>query len=150
MVACSRLYTGRMVAKRTDTYGAIHRRLGRERGPARDYPCVDCGRAAEAWSYARPDPVDERADRRGCPYSLDLSRYDPRCRSCHVRLDGHGRFASGLANPVGKLSDADKATIRQARIGGDSLYVIARRFGISPSRVYQLCKGIPSPNPPVA
>lgn len=111
--------------------------------------CVDCGARAHTWSYSRPDPVDERYDPRGLPYSLDLSRYDPRCRSCHSKRDGCGWFVAGPTNPSTKLSTTAVASIRTARAGGASLYAIAKEHHVSPSRVFQLTRDIPSPNPRV-
>ena len=67
------------------TYSAVHVRLKTDRGAAVDYLCVDCGTQANEWSYTYRDP-DERTSRFG-PYSMDLKFYEPRCVSCHRRLD---------------------------------------------------------------
>lgn len=110
---------------------------------------MDCGSAAQTWSYSRPDPTDERRDHRGLPYSLDLSRYDPRCKACHSKLDGCGWFKAGPTNPSTKLSTDDIAAVRASRADGKSLYAIARHHHVSPSRIFQLTRDIPSPNPRV-
>jgi hypothetical protein len=71
------------------SYYAVHDRLRRIHGPARNHECVDCGQAAAEWSYDHSCP-DERIElRRGrpLPYSLDLTRYQPRCKSCHGTFD---------------------------------------------------------------
>jgi hypothetical protein len=38
------------------------------------------------WAYDYSDP-NARSDARRGPYSLDLNRYIPLCRSCHKRFD---------------------------------------------------------------
>ncbi|MDT7738362.1 MAG: hypothetical protein QOK09_1731 [Mycobacterium sp.] len=36
--------------RKRNTYGGVHYRLNQERGPARNYPCIeDCGRRAADW-----------------------------------------------------------------------------------------------------
>jgi hypothetical protein len=70
-------------------YSGVHERLRTRRGPARRHPCVDCGLPARHWSYDRTDP-DERHMVIGAkryPYSMDETRYVPRCVSCHSRFD---------------------------------------------------------------
>lgn len=67
------------------TYNAVHIRVRSERGPARSHVCADCPAPARHWSYDHNDP-DEKTSERG-PYSLDLSRYQPRCVSCHKHFD---------------------------------------------------------------
>ena len=71
-------------------YRAAHWRTQVDRGAATGYPCTDCGRQAEHWSYDHTDP-DERTSDTGQAYSLDVSRYEPRCRPCHAVYDGTGR-----------------------------------------------------------
>lgn len=63
----------------------VHNRLRSYYGNAREFSCVDCGLAAEEWSYDHTDP-DERPSTHG-PYSTDLTRYVPRCVPCHRRFD---------------------------------------------------------------
>lgn len=67
-------------------YRAVHTRLRKMLGRAASYGCTDCHRQAEDWSYDHTDS-DERHDERGCPFSTDLSRYQPRCKSCHSIFD---------------------------------------------------------------
>lgn len=72
------------------TYFGMHRRLGRDRGKASTYTCVDCGKQASAWSYDGNDPDELYYDpprKRRLAYSLDQTRYAPRCTSCHILLD---------------------------------------------------------------
>lgn len=64
-------------------YGAVHRRLAVELGPAKARSCHDCGKTAAQWSYNGPRDG-------GLPYSTDLSLYVARCFSCHRKFDPHG------------------------------------------------------------
>lgn len=66
-------------------YRAVHARLVSSRGPASAHACVDCGGAAQQWSYDNADR-DERSSDQGA-FSVDLDRYDPRCRRCHHAFD---------------------------------------------------------------
>jgi hypothetical protein len=69
-------------------YQAVHLRIKLLRGRASDRFC-DCGQRAADWAYDHSDP-DEKTDlRQGVPlpYSTDPYRYQPMCRSCHVRYD---------------------------------------------------------------
>lgn len=74
-------------------YIAVHQRIYDKRGKASTYPCVDCGGQAKDWSYNHSG-IDEitRDESRGektvrLTYSIDLSQYDPRCKSCHWAFD---------------------------------------------------------------
>lgn len=90
------------------TYRGAHKRVTRARGPASAHECVDCGGTAHHWSYDHTDPNElvevkyTNGVRCEAPYSLDVGRYDARCRSCHGKLDfslsperprHHGAFA---------------------------------------------------------
>lgn len=100
---------GRPLKGDVPTFGAVHRRLSRSRGPAREYSCVDCGGAAAEWSYDGLDGA-ELTTAQGSAYSLDLARYAPRCVSCHRSFDragdrerdGFGRFTSPIPNKKSK------------------------------------------------
>lgn len=69
------------------TYGAVHVRLASTNGPASSHRCADCERRAADWSYSGGCPSERRDPDTGCAYSTDLSRYVPRCRSCHTAHD---------------------------------------------------------------
>lgn len=77
-------HTGR---KRTENpgYDCVHRRLSRERGPARDHKCAECGRQAEEWAYMGGCPNEQVQITRGSAlrFSADPNRYRPLCRKCH-------------------------------------------------------------------
>ena len=74
---------------RMDTcgYGAVHDRITRDRGPARDHVCVECGGVASHWSYDHTDPEVLIDQRLGIPYSMDHDHYQPRCVPCHKTYD---------------------------------------------------------------
>lgn len=73
------------------TYAGMHSRLRHFRGRARDQVCVDCGGRAEHWSYDHSDPNARIDAATGLPFSPDVDRYMPRCRTCHRRHDA-GRY----------------------------------------------------------
>ena len=65
------------------TYGAVHQRVRRVRGPARRYACIDCGARAKHWSYQRRGgTVHDRM-----AYETDVWSFEPRCVPCHKRFD---------------------------------------------------------------
>lgn len=70
----------------TVTYSGAHIRVRDRRGKASNQACVDCGGAAQHWTYDHADP-NELHDQRGRPYSGDPSHYVPRCVSCHKKAD---------------------------------------------------------------
>lgn len=78
-----RRYPGAGVA----TYAAVHRQLAAERGAAAEQTCAECAAPATDWSYDNADPRELTDRVTGCAYSLDLSHYRPRCRSCHRTID---------------------------------------------------------------
>lgn len=63
------------------SYTAVHQRLKRTRGLAKDQICP-CGQPARQWSYIGPREPGERL-----PYSPDLSLYEARCVPCHKKAD---------------------------------------------------------------
>lgn len=112
--------------KSTDgcSYVCVRRRLHRERGPATAMSCADCSEPAVFWSYVGGDP-DERIDLvREVRFSLDLSRYRARCRSCHRRLAPRRR---------GPQVDRERV-VRLYRAGASSTG-IASLLGLTPSAV---------------
>jgi hypothetical protein len=74
-------------------YVSAHKRVRAARGLARNHSCVDCGRPARHWSYDNTDPDALYESGRG-HYSLDPSRYEPRCPSCHKHFDLAARHAA--------------------------------------------------------
>lgn len=99
---CLRADTTRLLARQEVVdYAGAHDRVRALRGPAKGHSCVDCGRQAREWSYDRQDP-EQRCGLndygRGLAYSLDPSRYQPRCKPCHVAFDAPSRKDSQNAN----------------------------------------------------
>lgn len=79
------------------TYVSAHRRVTAARGPAREHPCIDCGKSATSWSYRGNSPR-ERTQQAGpghrwkaadelLRFSPDPDDYDPMCWACHARRD---------------------------------------------------------------
>lgn len=76
----------RMQYEEVVSYSQAHLRLKTDRGRADQYECVTCGGNAREWAYMGGCP-NELRDRVGKPYSLDQSKYEPMCVSCHRRHD---------------------------------------------------------------
>lgn len=53
---------------------------------------------------------------------------------------GHGTRPSGESHPSAKLSDADVSAVLADRAIGHTYKAIADRFGVTSTRVYQICK----------
>lgn len=70
-------------------YLRAHDHLREVRGPASDYPCVDCGKQAMDWSYVGDDLSS-------FAWSDDLDDYQPKCKPCHARHDWDVRRRSSL------------------------------------------------------
>ena len=72
------------------SYNAAHLRVVAERGRAAEHTC-SCAAPAEEWALIKARAVDVQVGPgpRGAllPYSLDITDYDPLCRSCHRKLD---------------------------------------------------------------
>lgn len=87
------------------TYVGAHFRVRRERGPASQHSCIECGKPATEWSYDHNDINELHDDVRHCTYSADPEHYDPRCKTCHNRFDqsterprlANGRFTAASA-----------------------------------------------------
>lgn len=69
----------------TVDYVRAHRAVARVRGKAADHDCVGCGAVAAHWTYDHTDP--EPLWSFTSPYSHDVSKYAPRCVSCHMVYD---------------------------------------------------------------
>jgi 5-methylcytosine-specific restriction endonuclease McrA len=72
-------------------YWAVHKRLRREMGAAREHLCTSCGAQALDWAYDGED-VDELISDEGMHYSVDPDHYWPMCRRCHQKQDEHPLF----------------------------------------------------------
>lgn len=100
---------GRPLKGEVLSWRGVHKRLYRTRGPAKSMKCVDCGGAANEWSYNNADPneLHEYIGESLCAYSLSLEHYEPRCTSCHRKFDLLARHekdsaaGSGVGNQKG-------------------------------------------------
>jgi hypothetical protein len=73
-------------------YKGAHARVARDKGgPAKAFPCSDCGEPAAQWSYNYTDPDALLSTAPGpcsnCWYSLSADHYSARCTACHARFD---------------------------------------------------------------
>lgn len=88
---CNHIFTD------TPTYHRVHGRLIEIRGRAQDDgPCVDCMGEAMEWSYDGTDP-EPLFHPKGWPFTTDLSKYEPRCVSCHRKFDAKHSSETGGA-----------------------------------------------------
>lgn len=77
------------------TIDAIHRRLKSLWGPARQYPCIECGKQARDWAYDGTDPTQCLGLKGGTKlwYSQFPEFYMPLCKKCHNSFDGARKAA---------------------------------------------------------
>ncbi len=76
----------------TTTYSGVHSLVKQLRGPAKNYPCAECGDPAQDWAFNHEKPVNVMIDpMTGAMYSLDPDHYDPLCKRCHKRRDIRAR-----------------------------------------------------------
>jgi hypothetical protein len=66
-------------------YRAAHKKLGRDRGPAKNHKCLMCSARARHWAYDHLDPNEIQSDLGD--FTHDQSHYWPLCYSCHYLLD---------------------------------------------------------------
>ena len=76
-------------------YVAIHQRIAAQRGRAAMHKCTGCGGQAADWAYDYADPSPAVDEKTGSPYSFDVNRYRPLCKSCHKLADTAQRKAGG-------------------------------------------------------
>lgn len=125
-----------------ETHRAVHKRLVRDRGSARGYVCVDCSGPANAWTHdwvTWEDVAQELLGKR-LTFSTNLDSYEPRCNSCHNRLD---RMPAPW-DPVGsrrgktKLTEADVVWIRTSGLGS---FAMAETLGVHPATIWNIRVG---------
>lgn len=81
------------------TYNALHSRLRRVRGRARDHVCAECGAQANGWAYQGGDPDERMAEVSWhgrafeAPFTTNLDAYSPMCNGCHSRKDRWGTLS---------------------------------------------------------
>jgi len=89
-------------------YGAVHRRIKMERGPAKVWPCQHCGDQAAHWAYDHTDPNEKVSDRGR--YSTDPDHYIPLCHRCHVKFDDNN--ATGWATRRRRQIEGDGGMVK--------------------------------------
>ncbi len=121
-----------------DSYWSVGQRLRAERGPASGRRCAGCAAPATCWSYDGTDPDEQSDPAKGYRYSLDLDRYQPRCRSCARRAR---RPAQAVAVDVERAARLYRAG---ASVGG-----IAALLGASRTAVHTALRahGVPLRRP---
>ena len=74
------------------SYATAHHRVLWTWGPAKQYPCIECGNPAKDWAYDGTDPTQLYGPVKGdgstwCLFSAYPEFYMPMCRPCHRRRD---------------------------------------------------------------
>jgi hypothetical protein len=82
------------------SYTSAHAKLRAARGPASDYPCIDCGAVARHWSYSYESAQQHQDTENGSLYSYDPNDYEPRCVRCHAYFDETAAFYNGSPVPL--------------------------------------------------
>ena len=133
----------RMAYRPVVSYAQAHLRLKTDRGRPSQYRCVACGERAAEWAYTGDDP-DELVDDRGLRYSLDQSRYEPMCHTCHVRRDRAALDGRSVdVCPKGHPWDEVNTGIRVKRAPNTGLR-FCRACGRENSRRYRARKARPA------
>jgi hypothetical protein len=73
-------------------YAAVHIRVRKQWGPAREHSCLHCGEAARQWALNHDTPADRLRTEvihggREVVFSPDPSAYIALCVPCHKRYD---------------------------------------------------------------
>lgn len=80
--------------KKQVTYNGLLARIRTERGSAKAFDCVGCGKPAKQWSL---DTTENLLYENGRAFSMDVSKYVPRCQACLVRSDYKNGFRKKVA-----------------------------------------------------
>jgi hypothetical protein len=128
----------------TVDYVRAHKAVTKSRGPASDQACVECGGAAQDWSYDHTDPAPLTNGEGGGPYSNDVSRYVPRCKVCHYRFD---RETDPLMEGriVRRAAAAGEGVQRHISEKGLGVFVAAGRRAAARRRCCLECQKVCSP-----
>lgn len=81
-------------------YHSTHNWVVRRRGRASSWACVDCGEAAEEWSYI--GGRNEQVDADGRVFAHDANAYEPRCVRCHRFHDDNPIALQALGRAEGR------------------------------------------------
>lgn len=121
-----------------ETHRQVHKRLVRERGSATNFSCVDCSAPARAWAHSWDtwENVAQEISGKRLTFSTNLSVYEPRCHTCHNRLDRAPRAwaLTGVRRKV-KLTESDVLWIRSCGLG---LSAMAATLGVNRATVHRI------------
>lgn len=117
-------------AREGPSYWQVGQRLQTERGAASERRCAGCAAPAACWSYDGTDPDEQTDPARGYRYSLDLDRYQPRCRSCHRRA------TLARTRPRARTAGVDAERAARLYRAGASAAGIAALLGVSRTAVH--------------
>ena len=125
----SRTTLAPMKRKPKPSYSALHTRLYRARGKATDHACSSCGEPATGWACVRNKTIRGKSNRWSVMYSLDLSDYEPLCRTCHSVLD----HVTGVNHPKAKLTAAIVRDLRARVADGERIPYkrLCRELGVN-------------------
>ncbi len=113
-------------------YSNNHRRVYRERGPARDYSCFrSCGRQATQWAHLHDTDT------------TDPDNYISLCRSCHAKYDGAvPPLRTGVKPANSGFTDEQAEEMRRLVGAGVSQADVARRYSTHRQLVWRIVHGI--------
>lgn len=95
-----------MMARQTAEYNRTHDLVRLVRGDAWLYPCVDCNSRGAEWSYVNGTCRN------------DISNYEPRCNSCHLKYDYTDERRLKLSKSLEKpLSKSPRWTNKSSKSG---------------------------------
>lgn len=115
-------------------YVAAHKKVARERGRADTFTCR-CGQRAHDWAYQGGASVEYEVNGAKV-FSMDVSTYEPMCRSCHFKMDGHGvgqkhgletRRAIGKARSLSTSDKSREASSKNGKAVGDLMSARKRK-----------------------
>lgn len=123
------------VAGAGSSYRAVLARLRSTCGAPERHRCAECGAQGAVWSYDGSDPAERTEAGRGRRYSLDPTRYRPRCRFCHRRAlrDAAAPVAPPPARRAAPALDVDRAV--RLYTAGATAAGIAGLLHVSPQAV---------------
>ena len=104
---------------------AVHTRLYKSRGYAREHSCIGCGRQALDWAYQYTAGAKELVSTTGRRYSNDLDDYAPMCRRCHSRFDREKDLEMAE-----RVRESARSTPREVRVAAGEAF--ARRLREDP------------------
>lgn len=115
-------------------YVGAHDRVVSLRGKAREHTCVGCGGDAADWSYVggcADEQVQVGGLNDGDAYCAHVEHYEPRCKPCHKRYDGHTALT---------LEQDSEVRVRYA--AGETISQLASAYGVSMMTIHRRVRDI--------